>query len=91
VIIEVRAVICGEFCETYIYTLVIILGSLSDVTCVVPDKTSMKRVLKILKFFQVSKRQLAGFAFKNHSVTRYNSTYFMNGSIITSSVPCVQV
>ena len=58
---------------------------------VAPDKTSMKRVLNILKCFQVPERQLAGSAFKIHSGTKYNNAYFMKGSIIKSSVSRVYV
>jgi hypothetical protein len=83
---EVCAAICGELRETYLLTLVIILGSLSDVICVVPDTTSMTRVFNILKFFQVPKRQLSGFALKRHSGTNYNDAYVMNGSSIKPSV-----
>jgi hypothetical protein len=86
VVSEVGAAICGRFCETYLITLFIILGSLRDVIFVVPDKMSMERVLNILKFFQVLKRQLARYAFKNHSGTSYNNAYLRNGSIIKSFV-----
>ena len=75
---EVSVAICGELCESYPLTLIIILGSPIDATCVVPVKTSMTRVLNILKFFQLPKHQLAGSALKNYSGTSYNNAYFMN-------------
>jgi hypothetical protein len=55
------------------------------------DKTSKKRVLNILKLFQVPERQLAGSAFRSHSGASYNNAHFMNGSIIKSSVSRVNV
>jgi hypothetical protein len=51
VVSEIYAAICGELPETDLLTLVIILGSLSDVIYVVPDATSMTSVFNILKFF----------------------------------------